>query len=121
MMWHKALLFDDAESAARVLKARHPREAKALGREVRGFDQVAWETERYGIVRDASIAKFGKHPELRDFLLGTKNRVLVEASPLDAVWGIGLAADRPYVENADRWRGLNPLGFALGEARTFLA
>ncbi|WP_409494238.1 NADAR family protein [Amycolatopsis sp. cmx-11-12] len=120
MMWRKATLFDDADNAARILKARHPREAKALGREVRGFQQCCWEDERYGIVRDASIAKFGQHTELRDFLLGTKNRVLVEASPLDAVWGIGLAADHPHVENAERWCGLNLLGFALGDARVAL-
>ncbi|WP_236725133.1 NADAR family protein [Amycolatopsis orientalis] len=121
MMWRKALLFDDAESAARILRARHPREAKALGREVRGFEQSRWEDERYGIVLDGTVAKFGQHPELRDFLLGTKNRVLVEASPLDTIWGIGLAADHPRVENAEHWRGLNLLGFALGEARTKLA
>ncbi|MEV6907176.1 NADAR family protein [Amycolatopsis sp. NPDC051071] len=121
MMWRKAILFDDVHNAARILKARHPREAKAMGREVRGFQQSLWDTERYGIVRDASVAKFGQHPELRDFLLGTKNRVLVEASPLDAVWGIGLAADHPHVENAGHWRGLNLLGFALGEARALLA
>ncbi|WP_235783566.1 NADAR family protein [Amycolatopsis orientalis] len=121
MMWRKAVLFDDAESAARILRARHPREAKALGREVRGFEQSHWEDERYGIVLDGTVAKFGQHPELRDFLLGTKNRVLVEASPLDTIWGIGLAADNPRVENAEHWRGLNLLGFALGEARTKLA
>lgn len=121
MMWRKALLFQDTESAARVLKARHPREAKALGREVRGFDQSVWDTERYGVVLDASIAKFGQNAELRDFLLCTKNRVLAEASPLDAVWGIGLAADHPHVENAGHWRGLNLLGFALGDARAALA
>ncbi|RSM69129.1 DUF1768 domain-containing protein [Amycolatopsis sp. WAC 01375] len=121
MMWRKAVLFDDAEGAARILGARHPREAKALGREVRGFVQGRWEDERYGIVLDGTIAKFGQHPDLRDFLLGTKNRVLVEASPLDAIWGIGLATDHPQVENAERWRGLNLLGFALGEARAALA
>ncbi|MGY6651201.1 NADAR family protein [Amycolatopsis sp. TRM77291] len=121
MMWRKAVLFDDAESAARILAARHPRQAKELGREVRGFEQSRWEDARSAIVLEGTIAKFGQHPELRDFLLGTRNRVLVEASPLDAIWGIGLAADHTDVENAERWRGLNLLGFALGEARAALA
>lgn len=121
MMWHKAMLFGDDQSAERILLAADPRQAKALGRGVRGFDQPRWEASRYEIVVAASVAKFGQRPELRNFLLGTGQRVLVEASPTDRVWGIGLTADDPRAEDPARWRGLNLLGFALMAARAVLA
>lgn len=121
MMWRKALLFGDEESAQRVLGASHPRQAKMLGRRVRGFDEATWERERFGIVCDASVAKFGADRALRDFLLGTSRRVLVEASPTDRIWGIGLAATDEHVADPSRWRGLNLLGFALMDTREKLA
>jgi ribA/ribD-fused uncharacterized protein len=121
MMWSKAMLFGDEAVAAEILAARHPGAAKALGREVKGFDQPVWERERSGIVVAGSFAKFSQHADLKAFLLGTKDRVLVEASPLDRVWGIGLAAGDPRAADPARWLGLNLLGFALMRARERLA
>ncbi|WP_280840506.1 NADAR family protein [Micromonospora sp. A200] len=120
MMWQKAALFGDEEAGERILAAGHPHRAKALGRQVRGFDQAVWEARRYDIVVAGSVAKFGQHDDLRAYLLGTGDRVLVEASPVDRVWGIGLAADDPRAEDPARWRGLNLLGFALMQARETL-
>jgi ribA/ribD-fused uncharacterized protein len=121
MMWRKALLFGDEESAVRIVAASHPRQAKMLGRRVRGFDEQTWADERRAIVREASVAKFGQRAELRDFLLGTGKRILVEASPTDRIWGIGLAATDERVADPAQWRGLNLLGFALMEARAQLS
>ncbi|MEV6279570.1 NADAR family protein [Nocardia sp. NPDC051832] len=120
MMWGKAMLFGDTEVAERVLAAKHPKQAKDLGRQVSGFDETTWNAERFGIVVAGSTAKFGQHPDLRDYLLRTGERVLVEASPVDRIWGIGLAADDPRAEDPSRWRGLNLLGFALMAARAEL-
>ncbi|WP_434739416.1 NADAR family protein [Micromonospora sp. SH-82] len=120
MMWRKATLFDDHATAARILTVAHPRAAKTLGRQVTGFDQQRWEQHRYDIVVAGSVAKFGQHPALRAYLLDTGERVLVEASPLDRVWGIGVAADHPYAADPARWQGLNLLGFALMQARVIL-
>lgn len=117
MMWSKAMLFGDDSVASRVLEAGHPNQAKTLGRQVRGFDEGRWVAARYDIVVAGSVAKFGQHPDLRAFLLGTGKRVLVEASPLDRVWGIGLAADDERARTPDRWKGLNLLGYALMDAR----
>ncbi|MEV4639369.1 NADAR family protein [Actinoplanes sp. NPDC049548] len=121
MMWRKALLFGDEEAAARIVAASHPRQAKMLGRRVRGFDEQTWVAQRFEIVVDASVAKFGQSAELSEFLAGTSRRVLVEASPTDRVWGIGLAATDERAADPARWRGLNLLGFALMEARDRLA
>ncbi|WP_309110052.1 NADAR family protein, partial [Saccharothrix sp.] len=120
MMWRKAVLFDDLDTAARILAAKHPRQAKDLGREVRGFDQETWDAQRFAIVADGSALKFGADPDLRDYLLATGDRVLVEASPLDRVWGIGLTEDDPRATDPEQWQGLNLLGFALAEARSRL-
>ncbi|WP_026118833.1 NADAR family protein [Nocardiopsis salina] len=120
MMAGKARLFGDAESERRILAAKHPADAKALGRGVAGFAQGTWDAARYGIVVEGSVAKFAHHPELSEFLLGTGSRVLVEASPGDRVWGIGMAEDDPDVGDPRCWRGLNLLGFALMAARARL-
>lgn len=117
MMAAKARLFGDAEGERRVLAAGHPAAAKKAGRLVRGFDEEVWRRERFGIVVEGSVHKFAAHGELRSFLLGTGDRVLVEASPVDRVWGIGLAADADAANDPTRWRGPNLLGFALMEAR----
>jgi ribA/ribD-fused uncharacterized protein len=120
MMWRKAKLFGDEEVAAQVLAAVHPKQAKDFGRRVRGFEEDAWVAHRYGIVVDGNAAKFGHNPELGGYLAGTGNRVLVEASPVDRVWGIGLAADDPRAGKPRAWRGLNLLGFALADVRAQL-
>jgi ribA/ribD-fused uncharacterized protein len=101
--------------------AQTPKEAKALGRQASGFDQQAWEDSRYGIVVDAGQHKFGQHDDLREFLLNTGEQVLVEASPRDRIWGVGLGRNNPAVHDPRSWRGLNLLGFALCDVRDVLA
>jgi ribA/ribD-fused uncharacterized protein len=121
MMSGKARLFGDAEAERAALEARHPAEAKRAGRLVRGFDEEVWRRERFALVVRGSVHKFGRNPALGAFLLATGDRVLVEASPLDRVWGIGLAADDERALDPARWRGENLLGFALMEARARLS
>ncbi len=117
MMAGKARLFEDAEAERAALFAPTPAEAKNAGRLVRGFDGAVWERERFALVVEGSVHKFGSDPALRSYLLSTGDRVLVEASPLDRIWGIGLAADDERTLDPARWQGLNLLGFALMEAR----
>ncbi|WP_030289248.1 NADAR family protein [Streptomyces catenulae] len=117
MMAGKARLFGDAEAERRAVEARHPGEAKAAGRTVRGFDDARWQEHRFALVVEGSVHKFGSDPALGDFLRATRRRVLVEASPVDRIWGIGLAADDERAADPARWRGPNLLGFALMEAR----
>jgi ribA/ribD-fused uncharacterized protein len=121
MMARKARLFGDERAERLALDAPNPALAKKAGRLVRGFDEAVWERERFGIVVDGSVGKFASDGELRSFLVGTGERVLVEASPLDRVWGIGLSADDDHAFDPGRWRGANLLGFALMEARGRLA
>lgn len=120
MMAEKARLFGDEAVCKRILAARTPAEAKKLGRLISGFDEERWLQARFEIVVKGNLAKFSQNPALREFLLNTGERVLVEASPVDAIWGIGLAADDPRSGNPDQWRGLNLLGFALMAVRAQL-
>ena len=117
MMAAKARLSGDAEAVGKILAAPHPGAAKALGRQVRGFDERQWARHRFDVVVAGNLAKFGQHPRLREFLAGTGGRVQVEASPLDRVWGIGLAAGDERAGSPEHWPGLNLLGFALMEVR----
>lgn len=117
MMAQKALLFNDAKNHARILKANTPGEAKKLGRSVRGFDENVWRRHRFEIMVRGNEAKFSQNEALKNYLLSTHTRILVEASPTDRIWGIGMAASNPNIENPNAWKGLNLLGFALVEAR----
>jgi ribA/ribD-fused uncharacterized protein len=119
-MWRKATLFGDRPMAERILAAPHPRAAKMLGGRVEGFDQQTWNAHRSDIVVAGNVAKFAQHADLREFLLGTGRRILVEASPMDRIWGIGLTRDDPAAADPAQWRGLNLLGFALMQARKTL-
>ncbi|MDO5082807.1 MAG: NADAR family protein [Arachnia propionica] len=117
MMASKARLFGDDEMAPRIVAASHPDQAKKLGRQVRGFDEEVWKEHRFRLVTEGNVAKFSQNAELKRFLLGTGERVLVEASPRDRIWGIGMGAKNEQVHNPENWRGLNLLGFALMETR----
>lgn len=117
MMAQKALLFSDLEIYTQIITAKSSAEAKALGRQVRQFEEDVWNGQRSAIVMRGNLEKFRQHPDLREFLLNTKERVLVEASPVDSIWGIGLAADSERAANPRHWNGLNLLGFALMEVR----
>lgn len=117
MMAQKARLFDDNEAFNAVLSADTPGKAKAIGRRVRGFDDETWNDHRFAIVRTGNVEKFKQNPDLLRWLLQTDERILVEASPVDSVWGIGIAKDAAGIDEVHNWKGQNLLGFALGEAR----
>jgi ribA/ribD-fused uncharacterized protein len=119
MMAGKARLFGDDESLARKLAAHDPSTCKALGRKVRGFDEERWRSARLDLVTRGNVAKFTPAP-MRRYLLATEEQILVEASPTDRIWGIGLARTAPEAEDPRTWRGENLLGFALVRARELL-
>ena len=120
MMAEKARLFGDDEIYRQILKSNNPGHAKALGRRVKNFDQQVWEENRFDIVVKGNYHKFNQNEALKSFLRNTKNRILVEASPVDNIWGIGLAQDHPDIEDPPAWKGLNLLGFALMAVRDLL-
>lgn len=120
MMAHKALLFNDTATFYKIINAAKPGEVKALGRQIANFEQPVWDDEKYKIVLRGNIHKFNQHPQYAEYLLNTGDQILVEASPVDRIWGIGLAKNAENLDNPHFWNGQNLLGFALMEARDFL-
>lgn len=120
MMAAKARLFNDQITLNKILCATTPGAAKAYGREITGFIEKTWERQRFDVVVQANRLKFSQHPSLGEFLLRTDSQILVEASPTDRIWGIGLASADPNADNPNHWRGENLLGFALMAVRAQL-
>lgn len=116
-MAQKALIFEDHINYEKIISVKSPAEAKELGRQIENFNEDLWVQERYKIVVEGSFYKFSQHPDLKNFLINTKDRVLVEASPIDTIWGVGLVSDDERINNPSQWNGLNLLGFALMEVR----
>jgi ribA/ribD-fused uncharacterized protein len=121
MMHGKAVLFGDAAIAEAILAAASPREHKALGRKVKGFDDARWRAAREGIVYAGSEAKFTQNPAMLAALLATAPARLVEASPMDRIWGIGMSSASPDATRPEKWRGQNLLGGILTRLRDALA
>jgi len=117
MMAEKARMFGDVEMLEEIMKATQPKDMKAYGRAVRNFDKEVWDASCYDIVKRGNRAKFSQNPQLWEFLNGTGKRILVEASPRDRIWGIGMGKDNPKAQNPLTWRGTNLLGFALTQVR----
>lgn len=120
MMFRKALLFKDPEYAQCILEEHNCRKVKALGRLIRGFSDGLWEAKREDIVTRGNYLKFSQNPELKKKLLETQGKHLVEASPRDRIWGIGLGKGNQHVQNPVMWRGLNLLGKCLDRAREMI-
>lgn len=121
MMAEKARLFEDETTRAKILQCTSPKEAKALGRRVQGFDETVWGAACFNIVVLGNLAKFSQNANLRSYLLSTAPRVLVEASPYDKIWGIGLRSGHAHTALPALWPGQNLLGFALMTVRDLLS
>jgi ribA/ribD-fused uncharacterized protein len=120
MMAKKANLFGAFDIEEEILNSVKPGKIKALGRAVKDFDHKVWEEHKFDIVVKGNIHKFTQNENLATFLLDTNERILVEASPLDRIWGIGMAQDHPSVYSPQLWKGENLLGFALMQARVII-
>lgn len=120
MMHQKAVMFGDIANASRIMQEKDPRKQKQLGRKVEGFIKEEWDKAAIGIVTKGNIAKFEQNPGLLKELLATGNKVIVEASPKDPIWGIGLDEYDALRTPQSEWKGTNWLGISLMAARTHL-
>ncbi len=116
-MAQKARTFGDMEALEQVLAAATPEDVKKIGRRVKNFNADVWNERSIEVVLQGNIAKFSQNPGLGEWLRASKSSVLVEASPEDAIWGIGLHRDDPRANDPSVWPGKNLLGFAIMTAR----
>lgn len=108
---------NDIDIEQKIIASANPGEVKKLGRQIKGFNEKVWTEGRFEIVVTGNLHKFTQHKDFKEYLLNTNERVIVEASPVDNIWGIGLAKDSTNIGNPNTWKGLNLLGFALMEVR----
>jgi ribA/ribD-fused uncharacterized protein len=116
MMLHKAKFFNDDISYKAILLANNPREQKNIGRKVKNYDEALWSDVRYKFVKGINYDKFTQVKELTELLFLTRPYCLVEASPTDRIWGIGMSKDNTYILDTTFW-GMNLLGKAITEVR----
>lgn len=121
MMAEKACIFGDEEIRQQILAEYSQLAMKKLGRKVRNYDDVTWKEKRFDVVVKGNFAKLSQNEKLQNFLLSTGEKILVEASPKDTVWGIGLDESSPEAIQPSKWKGENLLGFALMEVRDILS
>jgi len=117
MMYNKALLFLDRETASKIMKTNNPRRQKELGRQVENFDEDIWEFARSEIVLKGNRLKFHQNEGLKNELLKTEGTTIVESSPYDKIWGVGLGESDERIMKRQTWQGLNLLGEILTEIR----
>ena len=127
MMAQKARLFEDEDTLELILESESPKRQKELGRLVEGFDVDVWEEDEsngrprcWNIVWEGNVAKFSQNRWMLDELLATGSTTLVEASPFDRIWGIGLRDDDPRAQRREGWLGRNWLGEVLTDVRAHL-
>ncbi len=117
MMAKKAKVFNDDVSFNRIMTSHNPQKQQEIGRNIKGFDKIKWDAVCRDIVYIGNYAKFTQNPKLKTALLNTGDKELVEASPIDKIWGIGLKEDNPLAWNKSTWEGTNWLGIAIMQVR----
>lgn len=120
MMYQKAVLMQDMLTAQVILETPDPNIVKRLGRQVKNFDQLKWDAAKWGIVYNINLAKFTQNPGLKKTLIATGTKTLVEASPYDTIWGIGMTQDDPRAQDPRLWKGQNLLGYILTDVRNHI-
>lgn len=120
MMIGKAALFNDLDMIERMSRENNPKNHKALGRRVRNFDDDTWDMYCCDIVKLGNYLKFSQDNNLKQLIIRTGDAILVEGSPIDFIWGVGLKFDNPNIRNPELWRGTNFLGECLMFVRIIL-
>lgn len=120
MMFGKAVVFGDFETAKKILETTHPKDVKQLGREVKNYDQQWWDQVKLPLVTMINYHKFSQNENLRELLKNTGQYIICEHSPYDAVWGIAMTQDDPDIGDISKWKGQNLLGQALMRVRDML-
>lgn len=107
--YFQAMKFKLKSDQEEIRKANSPMLAARMGRDRKRTLRKDWESAKVNIMREALIAKFTQHEDLRELLLGTGDSKIIEHTTNDDYWGDG-----------GDGRGKNMLGRLLMEVRTKL-
>lgn len=116
-MYLKCKFFNQEELALEVTENQDPAKVKKIGRKIKNYNEKSWAESRVGYMKLVQVMKFGQHPELNKILLATGDKQIIEASPLDNIWGVGMYSTHPDVEDPEKWKGQNLLGKVLESVR----
>ncbi len=119
-MWEKAMTFGDEQMAEEILDTPNPKDVKALGRKIKNFDSAKWDACSLAIMTSVNLSKYSQNEAFKKELLETGDRILVEASPYDKIWGVGLHYTDDKILDEKNWQGKNLLGIALMNVRELL-
>ena len=117
MMYKKALLFNDFEYAQKIIQCKEAKKIKDYGRLIRNFSEEIWNENKQTIVMQGNMLKFSQNIELKEYLQKTGSKILVEASPYDKIWGIGMKKGADGILSPQEWKGENLLGFIIMDVR----
>lgn len=117
MMYNKAIVFNDLDTAQEIMNTDDVSVIKKLGRSVQGYDDTVWSNVRYNIVLKGVYHKFTQNEVLYSRLIATRGKILAECAVHDRVWGIGLSMKDHNRYSLSKWRGQNLLGGALMQVR----
>lgn len=120
MMAMKSLLFEDSVTYKKIMDTNNPKEIQELGRKIQNFIEETWDEHKETIVINGNYYKFSQNNDLLDILMSTNNSILVEASPYDKIWGVGLSVENPDILDENKWKGKNLLGKCLMKVRELL-
>jgi len=120
LMYSKACLFEDYEIANQIIKANGPLTVKNLGRQVKNFNEKTWLANRHTIMQRGLQMKVEQNEDVKEALLATGNKIIVEASPFDTIWGIGMSESDKNATDTTKWKGLNLLGQAWMNVRDII-
>lgn len=120
MMYHKAICFGDEAVAKNILSTDDASQIKALGRQVKNYDEHIWNGIRQIVVYEGLLAKFSQNEDLKDRLKSTGEAILVECAVKDLIWGVGLSMKDPNRFDKTKWKGQNLLGYTLMMVREYL-
>ncbi len=119
-MWYKADFFKDLHTREQIEAEKDPQAVKKLGRAVKNYNEEYWVSTKFGFMAYVNLLKYSQHSDLAELLLETGTKMLVEASPYDKIWGIGLSEDDPRALDMRQWQGANLLGLVLTTIRLHL-
>jgi len=120
MMAHKAITFNDRKTLEKIMNESHPDKIKKLGRQIVNFNSNIWEKLKYSIALIGNYCKFVQNDKMKQILINTGGNIIVEASPNDKIWGVGLDETDSRIKNPNYWEGENLLGFVLMEVRDYI-
>jgi len=120
LMAERARMFGDADRLDDIMWSRDPVQQTVLGHAVKNCDEARWRRAVPAMLLRGNMAKYAQNATLKRLLLATHPKVLVQASPYDTVYGVGLTPHDPRALDPEHWRGLNLLGTALMQTRQTL-